>query len=185
MLSFRLHTPFASSSSTKHAKIATAVSVAKKRIPRATSTPILIERRQYTFKASQKRVCQILQLAAIDGINIMAFTISATTAKHKTRVLIVVGPPESNSPTQNGDLQTILKNYKIHYSYASVLQLLNVQPVSGTPGGIIRFYNALEAQKILLKACYYGEPAPDFVISVIFQPSRHNFQRAKLTLESA
>lgn len=144
-------------------------------------------RTEFAFDASQRRLLSILTRAASNSVNIAAFTFERRRKRsRKLRCRVVVGPPESNSDLQNCTFREILRDEGArHRRRHPIVQLYRVQVVSGTPGGIARTLRSLTNADICVLGEYYGEPAPDEVISVYIRVSKCDIDEAPSVLSAA
>jgi hypothetical protein len=144
------------------------------------TTPIVIRRQQYTFVACPRCVALLLTELGAEKVNVAAIVIVRTT-----RVTLVVGPGGADAPRQNARLEKALRRAHIGYQRNEVLQLLNLQAASSTPGAYARFYGALEKAHIEVGESYFGESVAGQAISAFFRVPRGRESKAQKVLEAA
>ncbi|AYV80448.1 MAG: putative ORFan [Harvfovirus sp.] len=143
----------------------------------------VVTRSQYTFFASEKQIACLLTLNVKTNdnpheVNIVGISI-IKISKNKNLVKVVVGTDNPNNSAaggagdpadpdplrtnslQNEQFRKNMKQYGIKYSKEKVLQILNVEASTGTPGIYRIFISALVCCGIDIDAFYLGEDALD------------------------
>lgn len=140
----------------------------------------VVSRSQYTFYATDKQVaCLLTANVKKDNptiVNVVAVS-SMKIKKNKNLVKIIVGTDNPNDPRtggagdptnpdplrtnklQNKQFQKNLKKYEIDYTKDEVIQILNVEKITGTPGIYRIFLASLVCEGISIDAFYIGEYA--------------------------
>lgn len=135
----------------------------------------LVVRRQYCFRAGSRKLAELLTLNVSNGV-VVVNVVAVVVAPDKN-VTIVVGTDDPHSlqrggagdplnpdvnrtnERQNQQFQCNMYSLGIRWCEQNVIQILNVQTVTGTPG-IYRIYvAALICAGIKVRQLYLGEPA--------------------------
>jgi hypothetical protein len=144
----------------------------------------VITRKQFTFIVSDKNLACILtanikKTADSVIVNVVGLFIQKIESGDNF-VTITVGPADPNAPsnpTYEEQLQQFRENLdslKIKYHEGQVLQIFNIEAVTGTPGTIRIPIVALICAGIPIRNSYIGEPVPTNVISLFIEvPKRY------------
>lgn len=143
----------------------------------------LVTRIQYTFQVTNKKLSKLLTLNVKaknnpHAVNIVAmFSVVTCESSKKVLVKIVVGTDDPNNSKRGGagdplnpDLQRTnklqnkqfrinMRQLGIKYTENEVIQIFNVESVTGTPGIFRIYYSALTCANIPILAFYIGERA--------------------------
>ncbi|AYV83225.1 MAG: hypothetical protein Hyperionvirus5_31 [Hyperionvirus sp.] len=149
------------------------------------SSPIVIKRVQYSFNTDPNTLVNVLTEFAnhTPGVNIVAIVLR-NIENDCTSVILVLGPPGENSPVINKIAEDILKENSIDYSRKKILEVLNIEVASATPGAYKQFYAALVKKCIEVDGSYIGEAEPNEIISTFFDVKSSQINKAKRILES-
>lgn len=140
----------------------------------------LATRRQFTFKATNEQLAKLLTLNVMTNalrVNVVGFTFSSAFCCSRYLVKIVVGTddpnnsarggagdpnnpdPERTNAHQNRQFAKNLQRLHIPYTTQTVIQVLDMAALAGTPGIFRLFLSALVCANIHIRAFYFGEPA--------------------------
>ena len=142
-------------------------------------------RNQFTFSTNDKKFGKLLFLSAKNEINIAA--VIFVRDKHVINIKVVVGSPnpyDYEIPQKTELFKNFLKKLKISYEIDPVIQILNIESETGTPGNFGVILNLLLQNKIKVLASYYGEPKKGEIVSVFYQVRKNKIKAAKNIIES-
>ncbi|AYV80662.1 MAG: hypothetical protein Harvfovirus4_26 [Harvfovirus sp.] len=145
--------------------------------------PIVKRREQYSFKTDQNTLVDIFQQFAVNSPKV---NIVAVVSKYKNpcvSVILVVGPDENDSPVINKIAENIFDNYNIFYAKNTILDVLNIQVITDTPGAYLAFYKPLVQNGIKVLNSYLGEAAAGQVLSAFFDVGACSLNEAEKILE--
>lgn len=156
-------------------------------------------RTQYTFRATDRQIAELLTLNVKSEnnphrVNVVTMSSTKCSAKSKKSLVKIIvgtddphnpargggGDPEAPDPERTNELQNKqfrqnMREIGICYTATEVIQIFNVEPITGTPG-IFRIYVAsLFCAGITLIAFYQGERVLLFPLQTCECPLRPKF----------
>lgn len=128
-------------------------------------------RRQYTFTTDSETLARIttLSVSADNDVAVNLFGYAITTiGSGLLLVKIVVGPADPRTEAtrdQNRRFRQVLRQYDVAFTVATVMQIVDIQAVSGTPGSLRIVLAALACSDIPLLSVFQGEPGPGRIVA--------------------